>query len=201
MKIYFCNILKIPDSDLYCWYNDMSCERKEAVKKLLVPHKQKLKIAADHICRKAVSEFCGISPDQIKFSFGEYGKPYAVGLDVHFSISHSGDYAVCAVSDKEIGIDIEKIRKINPKTFERFASEKEIGYISSHQNGLFEIWTLKEAYFKCVGTGIGTDIKNVSFDITENGILCSEKGFVCRFVSVDGNYICAICESNKQATV
>ena len=123
MKIYSCNILKIPDSDLYTWYNDMGCERKKAVKKLLVPHKQKLKIAADHLCRKAVAEFCGISPDKINFTLNEHGKPYAAGLDVHFSISHSGNYAVCAVSDKEIGVDVEKIREINPKIFERFASE------------------------------------------------------------------------------
>ncbi len=197
MKIYSCNVLNIPDSDLHDWYNEMSCERKEAVRKLLVPHKQKLKIAADRICRKAVSEFCEVSPDEIKFAFGEHGKPYAIGLDVHFSISHSGDYAVCAVSAKEIGIDIEKIRKINPKIYEKFTSENEAEYICSHKNGLFEIWTLKEAYFKCVGTGLGADIKNISFDVTENGVSCSEKGFVCRFVSVDENYICAICESKK----
>ncbi len=197
MKIYYCNISDVSDTELYEWYNDMGCERKEAVKKLLVPHKQKLKIAADHLCRKAVSEFCGTSPDRIIFASGEYGKPYAVGLDVYFNISHSGDYAVCAVSDKEIGIDIEKIREINPKTFERFASEKETGYISSHKNGLFEIWTLKEAYFKCIGTGLGTDIKNVSFDVAKNGILCSEKGFECRFYDIDKNYICSVCEKNN----
>ncbi len=196
MKIYSCNISDIPDSDFNDWYNNMSCERKEAVRNLLVPHKQKLKIAADHICRKAVSEFCGISPDKINFALGEYGKPHAVGLDVYFSISHSGDYAVCAVSDKEIGIDIEKIREINPKVCKKFSTENEAEYIASHKNGLFEIWTLKEAYFKCIGTGLGTDIRKVSFEISEENISCSEKGVECRFYGIDEEYICSVCEKS-----
>lgn len=173
----------------------MSDERKEAVKKLLIPHKQKLKIASDNLCRHAISEFCGISPEDIEFRIGENGKPYTKGLDVHFNISHSGDMAVCAVSDKEIGIDIEKIREINPRTAEKFACETEKEYINSHKNGFFEIWTLKEAFFKCIGTGLGADIKNVYFGIDNKKIICSEKGFDCHFHDVAEGYICAVCEN------
>ena len=99
----------------------------------------------------------------------------------------------CAFSDKEIGIDIEKIREINPKAASKFACHDEEKYISTHKNGFFEIWTLKEAYFKCIGTGLGTDIKKVCFDISENGIVCSETGFECSFISVDSSYICSVC--------
>ncbi len=194
MKIFSCNINNIPDCDLYAWYNNMSESRKESVKKLPVPRKQKLSIAADHICRIAIAEFCCISPDDISFSANEYGKPYAVGLDVNFSISHSGDYAICAVSEKEIGADIEKIREINPAVSKRFTSESEADYISSHKNGLFEIWTLKEAYFKCIGTGLNKEIKNVSFDINGNSIICSEEGYECSFHSIADGYICSVCE-------
>ena len=194
MKIFSCNINNIPDCDLREWYNGMSDERKEAVKKLLVAKKQKSKIVADRICRDAVSEFCGISPEDITFSANEYGKPYAVGIDVNFSISHSGDYVICAVSENKIGADIEKIREINPEVSKRFASESEMKYISSAPNGLFEIWTLKEAYFKCIGTGLDSNIKNVSFDIKENNILCSENGYKCSFHNIAEGYICSVCE-------
>ncbi len=194
MKLYSCNISSVTDEEFREWFNAMSETRKESVRKLLVPQKQKLKIAADRICRKAISEFCGIPADKIEFCVSEHGKPFAKGLDVHFSISHSGDYAVCAVSDKEIGVDIEKIREINPETTKRFACESEKKYINTHTDGFFEIWTLKEAYFKCIGTGLGSDIKTVSFDISKNEILCSEKGFECRFQNIADGYICAICE-------
>ena len=41
------------------------------------------------------------------------GKPYFDSKpDIHFSISHSGDYAMCAFSDNPIGADIQKIQEI-----------------------------------------------------------------------------------------
>lgn len=194
MKLYYYNISDASAAELSEWFDAMSAERKDVVTKLKIPHKQKLKIAADHICRKAISEFCSINPDEINFEISGHGKPYAKGLNVHFSISHSGDYVACAVSDKEIGIDIEKIREINPEISKRFACESELEYIKTHPNGLFEIWTLKEAYFKCIGTGLGTDIKDVSFEISEKDISCSEKGFDCAFVNIENGYICTVCE-------
>ncbi|MBR3779734.1 MAG: 4'-phosphopantetheinyl transferase superfamily protein [Clostridia bacterium] len=194
MKLYSCNISSVSEKEFREWFGAMSEKKKEAVRKLLVPQKQKLKIAADHICRKAISEFCGIPAQDIEFSVSEFGKPYIKGLNVHFNISHSGDCAVCAVSDKEIGVDIEKIRSINPETSKRFACENEQDYIDSHTDGFFEIWTLKEAYFKCIGTGLGADIKTVSFEISESGISCSEKSFDCLFHQIADGYICSTCE-------
>lgn len=196
MKIYSCNISDISSSEFTEWFENMSDSRKESVKKLLIPQKQKSKIAADNLCRNAISDYCGISAKKIEFGTEKNGKPFAKGLDIHFNISHSGDLVVCAVSDKEIGIDIEKIRSINPRVFEKFADKKEVEYINSHKNGLFEIWTLKEAYFKCIGTGLGADIKNVSFDITESNVKCSEKGFNCLFHKIADGYICSTCERN-----
>ena len=194
MKIYSCDISKTNDSDFELWFKKMSEERKEGVRKLLIPHKQKSKIASDNLCRHAISEFCNVSPDSIEFGITEKGKPYAKGLEIYFNISHSGDLAVCAVSDKEIGIDIEKIRKINPNSAKKFAAEAEIEYINSHRNGFFEIWTLKEAYFKCIGTGLGADIKNVCFETENEKIICSEKGFNCSFHNIAEGYICSVCE-------
>lgn len=194
MKIYSLNISKTNESDFSEWFDAMSADRKEKIRKQRVPQKQKLGIAADHLCRKAISEHCGIPAEQIEFYVNEYGKPFARNLNVHFNISHSGDLAVCAVSDKEIGIDIEKIRKINPRVSEKFACESEEKYIKTHENGLFEIWTLKEAYFKCIGTGLGSNIKNVAFDISENRILCSDKGVECAFADIEKEYICSVCE-------
>ncbi len=194
MIIRFYNISNISDAEFSEWFERMSTERKDTVKRIVSVPKQKLKIAADRICRNAISEFCKIDPDKIEFDISEHGKPYAKGINAHFSISHSGELAVCAVSDKEIGIDIEKIRDINPKVSKRFACETELEYINKHINGFLEIWTLKEAYFKCIGTGLGPDIKNVSFDISENSISCSEDGFNCSFIEIEKGYICSVCE-------
>ncbi len=197
MKIYSCSIADISDAELRESFFAMSRERQESTLRLQNKQKQKAKIAADRLCRLAISEFCGIEKNQIEIALTERGKPFAVNCNVNFSISHSGDYVVCAVSDNEIGIDIEKTRPVNARTAERFACPDELDYINSEENGFFKIWTLKEAYFKCIGTGLGADIKNVSFSINENGVICSESGFECSFKSITEGYICAVCEKYK----
>lgn len=198
MKLYFIDITQTDSKQLKSWFEQMSIERKQAVNQMKIDNKKHLRIAADALCRKAISDFCGISPEKITFGYTEKGKPYAKVLPVHFSISHSGNIAVCAVSSHEIGIDIEKIRDINPRICEKFATEKEIEYINNSDNGLFKIWTLKEAYFKCIGTGLGKDIKNVSFEISDNIISCSEKGYELSFLDINPDYICSVCKKTAQ---
>lgn len=192
------NIADITENELNEWFNSMSAERRDETMRLVGKDKRASKIAADRLCRKAISEFCGILPQKIEFAKNEFGKPFAKNLPVHFSISHSGDMVICAVSEKEIGIDIEKIRPFNPRAAEKFATEKEIEYINSSKNGFFEIWTLKEAYFKCIGTGLGADIKDVSFSIMPSEILCSENGYKLSFYDAESGYICAICQKSAE---
>ncbi len=194
MKIYSCNITDISEAELHKSFFAMSKERQKSTLRLQNKQKQKAKIAADRLCRLAISEHCGVSPESIIFTLNEKGKPYAADLNVFFNVSHSGDMVVCAVSDNEIGIDIEKIRPINLKAAEKFACSNEIEYMEQTQNGFFEIWTLKEAYFKCIGTGLGNDIKTVSFGVNSNKILCSAPGFECAFHSICNGYICSTCK-------
>lgn len=193
MQIYKCNISEITENELNDWFVSMNTERRNEVMRLVSPKKRALKIAADRLCRKAISEFCGVSYNEIDFIKNEFGKPFVKDLPAHFSISHSGDTVVCAVSDKEIGIDIEKIKPYNIKVAEKFATETELEYIRSSEKGFFEIWTSKEAYFKCIGTGLNADIKKVSFEITPSRIICSEKGYELSFHNIDKDYICTSC--------
>ena len=55
--------------------------------------------------------------------------------DVHFSMSHTDGLVMCAVSDRPVGCDVERIVPLDDDL------AREIGSI--------EAWTLKEAAFKC----------------------------------------------------
>ncbi len=198
MIIRSINIQNVSDNQLRLWFEQMDEEKKSSVSRMQNESKRKQRICADALCRNAISDFCGIDADKICFELSPYGKPFAKNLTVHFSISHSGDFAVCSVSETETGIDIEKIRTVHPRACEKFCTEAETDYVHNSENGLFEIWTLKEAYFKCIGTGLGTDIKKVSFSVENNKILCSEEGFEFSFIEIDKNYICSICKKAAQ---
>ncbi len=193
MKIYLINIEDISGSELALWFNNMSDSRKEEIRNIKIKSKQISRIVSDHLCRKAVSEFCNIPETEIGFSKNEYGKPYASGTDACFSVSHSGNLVICAVSENEIGIDIEKKRKIRLDAAKKFANDAEMEYIGNDTDRFFEIWTLKEAYFKCIGTGLGADIKTVFFRKTEDNFICSEKGFAISELDLPDGYTGFVC--------
>lgn len=198
MKIYSINVNDLSDEDLRLGFEQMSDERKESVMRMQNKKKRNLRICADALCRKAISEFCGVNADEILIALSPFGKPYIKNLPVYFSISHSGDFAVCAVSNEEIGIDIEQIRQVHPRIHEKFCTESEAEYIRTTENGIFKIWTLKEAYFKCIGTGLGADIKSVSFSVAGDKITCSKNGFELSFAHIEKGYICSVCKKAIQ---
>ena len=193
-KLGFLNIDNLDSQALKQAFETMSNERKSETIALVSEDKRNQKIAADMLCRQMLAEESGIPSESIIFSKGKNGKPYAENCSSEFSISHCGNLVICAVSEKEIGIDIEKIRDIRLKTAEKFATERELEYIGNNTEGFFRIWTLKEAFFKCKGTGLGADIKRVSFEIDDSGnILCSENGYKLFFDSSFDGHICSVC--------
>ncbi|MBR2868547.1 MAG: 4'-phosphopantetheinyl transferase superfamily protein [Clostridia bacterium] len=195
MIIDYLNVTEIDDETLSEHFAIMDADAKDRVLSLRDDNKRRQKIAADMLCRRMISEKCGIPSESIVFGRTEKGKPYTVNTDLFFSISHSDNIVVCAISENEIGIDVEKIRNVRLRIAEKFASPEELTYIGDNLNRFFEIWTLKEAFFKCKGTGLGADIRSVTFDI-DGGITCSENGYSLQFADITDGYICSVCIKN-----
>ena len=97
------------------------------------------------------------------------GRPYFDGCErLDFSISHSNELVVCALSvdDGKIGADTENkdspVRKEKQPQFAgRFFSGNEREILDKEPERFSEIWTRKEAYLKRLGTGIATDLREV----------------------------------------
>lgn len=99
--------------------------------------------------------------------FEDFLKPYnKEEREVHFSVSHSGDWWACIIAEEPVGLDIEDISKKSPK-FEaiakRFFTEEEIKYVDAYgKEGFFDIWVRKEAYIKFLGTGLSEGLNTFS---------------------------------------
>lgn len=100
-------------------------------------------------------------PFPLTYRYGERGKPYFENLPLYFNLSHSGDYVLCAVSDGEVGADIQKFQPVDEmKLAKRFFSESECQAMArceetkERQCLFFRLWTRKEAYGKLTGEGI-----------------------------------------------
>ena len=193
-KLGFLNTENLDPSSISRSFEEMSDERKKETLALVSETKRLQKIAADMLCRQMLAQASGVAPENISFNKNPNGKPYAENINFNFSISHCGNLVVCAVSKKEIGVDIEKIRDIRLKAAEKFAAPNELEYIGNNLERFFEIWTLKEAFFKCKGTGLGADIKSVSFELDGiGGVTCSESGYKLCFDNSFNGHICSVC--------
>lgn len=105
-------------------------------------------------------------PLSLTYRYGEKGKPYFENIPLFFSLSHSGEYVICAVSRRELGADIQKIQSADVlKLAKRFFSESECRTLEgceSHrerQRLFFGFWTRKEAYGKLTGEGLAATLR------------------------------------------
>lgn len=172
VKWYKNDIRDVTDRDFESYYAAADAHRRAKCDGCRAREDRVRSVVGDHLARIAVSEHCHIPMEEIRFARTAAGKPYAVGLDVHFNISHSGHLVVCAVSDRPVGIDVQQMRAVRRRLTDKVCTPAELAYIREAPGWeemltgeamvrFFRVWTTKEAYFKWSGTGI-TDLK--SFD-------------------------------------
>jgi 4'-phosphopantetheinyl transferase len=109
------------------------------------------------------------------FEYNAFGKPFLASscnpLGIFFNLSHSGSHAVCAVTiDREIGVDIEKIRsdfpyeEISHSVFTPRECHAMLQAPPDERCSIFFAhWTHKEAYIK--GRGQGLSMALTDFEV------------------------------------
>ena len=121
------------------------------------------------------------------------GKPYIDGFE--FSITHTGDTALIAISDKPVGIDAEKLAKRKYDSVLKRFPERELTEIYD-TNRFLRHWVVKEAYIKMLGGTLAHDLKRIEYfggDLFEKG-----KKLGCNIhCSSSGGLIYAICAQRE----
>ena len=97
---------------------------------------------------------------------GPYGKPYLAGYpEIHFNISHSGGYGVCAISSMPCGVDIQEKRAVrSQRMIERTMNAQEQRQILEAEDSTKEfikLWTYKESCIKLSGEGLRQDMRTL----------------------------------------
>ncbi len=107
---------------------------------------------------------------------GKNGKPYLSAVpDLFYNLSHSGTKVLLAVSDREIGCDIQKVSGNRERIVKRFYTEAEQAYVSGSAERFTEIWSRKESFAKAVGLGISADFTAFSVSDTDGNAVLNQK--------------------------
>ena len=96
-------------------------------------------------------------PERLLFEYGKYGKPYLKTTALQFSLSYTYGVCIVALSDGEIGADIERLRTAKLHVASRCFTDSENSYLLQDtklfDRRFYELWTQKEAYVKYTGEG------------------------------------------------
>ena len=101
-----------------------------------------------------------------EFVYNEFGKPSLPNLPIYFSLSHCKDAVACAVSDHNIGIDVESIVPYNPDVARRVCTADELKMLEQSSNKdveFIKLWTVKEAISKYEGMGLSLPFAEIDF--------------------------------------
>lgn len=155
----------VPPEELSLWRAQLDPAKRMRIDSFRLPDDRTRSICADHLARQLLTQ-AGEDGAALRFSYTDRGKPLCPGTGLHFSLSHSGFFVACAVSNREIGADIEALRLIRPALAKRVCSPEELRYV--FPGGEFDsarflsVWTVKEAYCKYTGDGIAADLRTVA---------------------------------------
>ncbi len=175
LKLYVTDISPLCDEKLFCkLYEELPAYVKEKTdsKKLKINKMQSL--GAYALLGYALDKK-GIDMQKVNFTVNKYGKPYLRNENIYFNLSHSENYAMCAVSDNPVGCDVETIRaNVNTEIAKRFFCRKEFEFLNSIKDSAEKdkafilLWTLKESYIKAIGKGLSAKLDDFCLDISRN---------------------------------
>ena len=153
-------------------------ERKEKILRYKLEQSRKQSLGAGLLLKWALKKH-GAAVEQL--SYGVNGKPEAEG--VFFNLSHSGQWAVCAISDGPVGCDVEEIASVREGIAERFFTENEVQHLAQFEGErrneeFFRLWTLKESYMKMTGEGMSLGLDRFEFDMDGQPIV-KRDGAIC----------------------
>ncbi len=190
MRLYYADIA--PLKERTCFERNLDLVNRQRTAKVLSCRNEEDRcrsLAAGLLLKAGLTE-CGVDYEKAAFMETDHGKPCFAAGELHFSISHGGQLAACALAERPIGIDVERVgrfsggqalctgRRIAGKAFsheERRALEE-----SEHPAELFaQIWTRKEACAKAVGLGLAMDFREI--DTMKNDYITIEllKNYLC----------------------
>jgi len=157
-----------------------SDELERASKFCFAEHRRRF-VVTRAILRQLLGNYLDISPEDLKFDYGNLGKPQLVKSDLvsplQFNISHSQEYALFGFTNHHlIGVDIEYLKEMPDavKIAQRFFSPREFSLISNsaideQPKLFFKLWTAKEAYLKAIGVGLTGSLASVDISIHQDG--------------------------------
>jgi 4'-phosphopantetheinyl transferase len=151
------------------FYGLLSVTEQQRCDRFILPLVRSRSIVARGRLRVLLGQYLNLHPAKVPLTVGSQGKPQVRGLE--FNLSHSGDLVAYGFGSVPLGIDIEQRRSMDyGQLVERFFAEDEWQEwqqlpATAQAETFFQVWTVKEAYLKAIGTGLHRSLSTVSVQL------------------------------------
>jgi 4'-phosphopantetheinyl transferase len=140
---------------------NLSADELERAARLHSPRARDRFVARRHALRSILSSYVNVPAGALVLHAGPLGKPALHDARVHFSVSHSDDVVLIAISAAPVGIDVEHVhpprrldrtarRVLHPRTAATLRQLPPARRVTA----FFDAWTQREAHVKAVGGGL-----------------------------------------------
>lgn len=164
------------------------------------------------LSRLYLSEILNIPIKELQMGKTKQGKPFCENQpNIHFNVSHGGNYVVAAFADTPIGVDVESWkRKVPIQVAKRYYSPQEQNLLEQATNDekqylFFKLWTIKESYVKMLGTGLTQPLTSfeVRFEQQTPEIFKHGNKLPCTITQYepDSEHIISACVQNATSTI
>jgi 4'-phosphopantetheinyl transferase len=182
IQVWFASTSSCGDSALsdLAW---LSSEERRRAHSFRFDKDRRVFVLGKRVVRTVLGRALGRPPEAVVFAAKPKGKPeLAPGTEpsgLAFNLAHSGTEVVCAIAFRRyVGVDIEQEREVDPLELAgRFFCGTEIRQLEAAPPGerrrlFFKYWTLKEAYLKAEGSGLGISLRAIDVSDVPDRLPC-----------------------------
>lgn len=143
----------------------MQPARRSALEGVRHERTRRMSVLGEWVVKNTLARKLGCPIEEVALARTDRGKPYAPDCPIHFSISHTGSWLAAAFHTGPVGIDMELLRPIGEPLARRICTPEDYRWLlgdrecfeaedQGQRERFFQLWTAREAWYKCRGTGI-----------------------------------------------
>ena len=198
IKLYVANVSVFEDESLFNEeLSKVSILRRQKIKDLRFGRDKRLSLGVECLLRIALSNE---GRTDFEYQYDSYGKPYIKG-NLFVNWSHSGEMAICAISNNPVGCDVEIIKAAKLNLAKKYFTENENKLLENDADTMFcRIWSAKESFIKFTGLGFRQHLKTFEVDLSKGEILYSNRVYHLTEFNLDDKYRCCVCSLSDVPT-
>jgi 4'-phosphopantetheinyl transferase len=171
-EVHLWTIERDRNADLSLLSRCLSPAEQQRARRLRVEQRRESFIYNRALARHILASYAGLAPQSVPLTTSPQGKPLWEGggaTGVSFNLSHRGDLAILAVSQRRtVGVDLEVLDAGND--YEAIARQalslRELALYrqlppDERPAAVLRIWTCKEAFLKALGVGLSRPLPQI----------------------------------------